>query len=673
MSLQQEPHTPSSVGAFGANPPTVVGEDFYKAGKFEQAAEAFLTAAAGEEIPSASICLMLARCYEQLGDFAQACRWALAVVDAGDDFSSWQTATTLLKRCTSRYQLNKRRSARLAIVGSYTTRQLVQQLWLAARRLGISLEIYESQYGQYRQDIVDSNSPMYGFAPDFVVLAVHDSELALPEFSEAPQTDVDAEIDRWKALWKCVTQHSTARVVQFNFALPCEIPMGHLGARLAASRYTMAQTVNMRLGEEAGSNVSIVDCERLSALFGKRQWFDPRFWHLAKQAVSLTALPLLARHTAAVIAADLGLSRKCLVLDLDGTLWGGVIGEDGLAGIALGDGVDGEAFVSFQEYILKLKNKGVILAVCSKNNEIDARLPFEKHPEMRIKLDDFAIFVANWQPKPENIRAIAKTLDIGLDTLVFVDDNPVERAAVRELVPEVDVVRLPADPAQFTRALSQYLLFETSWFTPEDAKRTDQYQARARIMELEASAASLEEFHRGLHMQALVAPFDDFHLPRIAQLLGKTNQFNLTTRRHGVAQLRAFMENPACANFFMRLRDRFSDHGLVSLMIAQRQGSVLDIDSWLMSCRVIGRTVEATMLARACEWANRLGCESIRGTYIPTAQNEMVKGIYGKYGFELIGVNDGAETWSYDLQKHGPITNEFIQLVESWGNSNGAA
>jgi FkbH-like protein len=373
------------------------------------------------------------------------------------------------------------------------------------------------------------------------------------------------------------------------------------------------------------------------------------------------------------MAADLGLTRKCLVLDLDNTLWGGIIGEDGLAGIRLGDGVEGEAFVAFQEYVRKLKNKGVILAVCSKNNEADAKEPFEKHPEMRLKLEDFAIFVANWQSKPDNLRAISRALDLGLDSLVFVDDNPVERAVVRELLPEVDVVPLPPDPAYYARALSDYLLFEASSFTAEDVKRTDQYRSRAQIMQLKASVANLDDFYRHLFMKAVVAPFDDFHLPRIAQLVGKTNQFNVTTRRHGMSHLQAFIKDTDCVHFYLRLRDRFADHGLVSLMIAQRRGQTIDIDTWLMSCRVLGRTVEATMLQYLFERAAEFGCTAVQGTYIPTAKNAMAKDVFAKFGFTLVEDGGGSSVWKYDLVGNPPIKNEFIEVVQSWEGPDDSA
>lgn len=649
------------------------GDELRKSGRLEEAISCYLAAAKGMDPPPAMICLKLARGYERLGDSQNACRWAMAVVDAGEDFPAWQAASDLLQRCGSDGGVARLRSVRVALTGSATTTQLAQILKLAARRVGIGLEIYESPYGQYEQEIIDRHSPLYEFAPDVLVLAVHERDLRLPQYSDSPEGDIEGEVGRWAKLWETVGQHSNTRLIQYNFALPSEAPMGHLGARLPGSRYMMTQAVNARIGERARNAVSILDCERLSSLFGKLRWFDPRYWHLGKQAVALDALPLLARHMAAVIVADLGLTRKCLVLDLDNTLWGGVIAEDGLEGIKLGNGVDGEAFVAFQEYILKLKQKGVVLAVCSKNDEADAKEPFEKHPEMRLKLGDIAMFVANWQPKPDNLRAIARALDLGLDSLVFVDDNPIEREAVRQLLPEVDVISVPADPAYYARALSNYLLFETSSFTSEDTKRTSQYRGRAQIMELQASATNLSDFYRSLDMKAMVAPFDDFHLPRIAQLIGKTNQFNLTTRRHGMPHLQAFVKDPNCVHFYFRLRDRFADHGLVSLMIAMRRADTLEIDTWLMSCRVLGRTVEATMLQSLFERAQALGCTSVRGRYIPTAKNAMAKDVFAKFGFELVEESDGSSLWGLDLTVQQPIKNEFIEVVQSWEGPNESA
>jgi FkbH-like protein len=649
------------------------GDELRKTERHQEAIDCYLAAAKDVEIPSASICLRLGRSYEQLGDWANACRWALTVVDSADEFSSWQAASTILQRCISHRAMAPRRSIRIALTGSFTTTQLAQMIKLAAARLGVLATIYESPYGQYEQELIDEKGPLYAFVPDFIILAVQERDLRLPQYTDVPDEEIATEVDRWAKLWELVAKNSKARLVQYNFALPVEWPMGHLGARLPGSRYMMTRAVNARIGERAGNSVSLVDCDHLSALFGKQRWCDPRYWHVAKQGVALDALPLLSRHTAAVIAADLGLTRKCLVLDLDNTLWGGVVGEEGLAGLKLGDGPDGEAFVAFQEHILKLKDKGVILAVCSKNNEVDAKEPFEKHPEMRLKLKDFAMFVANWQSKPDNLREIAKALDLGLDSLVFVDDNPVERAVVRKLIPEVDVISLPADPAYYTKALSDYLMFEASTFTQEDAKRTDQYRSRAQMIQLKASATSLDDFYHSLSMKAYIAPFDDFHLPRIAQLIGKTNQFNLTTRRHGMPQLQAFLKDDSCLHFHLRLRDRFADHGLVGLMIALRQGDTVEIDTWLMSCRVLGRTVEATMLQYLFEQALKVGCTSVRGIYIATAKNSMAKDVYAKYGFKLVEDQGSSSVWSYDLISNPPVKNEFIEVVQSAEGGNESA
>jgi FkbH-like protein len=642
------------------------GDDFRKARNYAAAIEAYRQAITAVEIPDGESCLKIARCFDALGDKPEACAWLKKVVDSGENFVHWQAAASLLDRALPRdATVDVKRRAKAWICGSYTTVQLVPLLRLAALRQGILLEIREGDFGQYRQEIIDPKSRLHAFAPDFVVLALHAGEVALPEYSARPQAAVDAELKRWTGLWDTLASQCKARGVMHNFAAPPTNAFGNLAARLPGSRAAMLDALNAKLGDAAGTSVSIVDCERLSSAIGKRTWFNDRYWHMSKQAVSLEALPALAKHTVAVIAADLGLSKKCLVLDLDNTLWGGVIGEDGLGGIKLGQGDPvGEAYLAFQRAIKGLQGKGVILAINSKNNDADAREPFLKHPEMVLKLDDFAMFIANWQQKPDNIRTIAQTLNVGLDALVFVDDNPAEREIMRQFVPEVEVLALPADPSGYARALDECLLFETSVFTAEDAAKTEQYRAKAQIAELEANAGSIEDFYRSLQMQAVVEPFDDLHLPRIVQLLGKTNQFNLTTRRHGEAQVRAFMQDPDWVHWYLKLRDRFADHGLVSMIIARRDGQIMDIDTWLMSCRVIGRTVEAELLSHVSVAAARMGCTAIRGTYIPTAKNGMVKEIFRQFGFKNTTTSsEGATTWTYDLAANGPIVNGFIERI----------
>jgi FkbH-like protein len=644
------------------------GDELCKDGRYAEAIEAYRAAAKGQELLPAGICLKIARCHERVADHEAACRWLTRIADAADTFTPWQAAAALLEKILNSHRPSAKRHPRVALLGSYTTTQLAGMVRLAALRFGMDLELYEAGFAQYRQEILDPGSGLYAFEPDFIVLAMHAGEVALPGFSRSPDDDVRSELERWQSLWRALANHCRGRLIMHNFALPLESPMGHLAARLPGSRMSMMRALNAGLGEAAGGDVSIIDCERLSSLYGKQRWFDDRYWYLSRQAMSLDALPMLARHTAAVLAAELGLSCKSLVLDLDNTLWGGVIGEDGLDGIRLGAGPDGEAFVAFQRYIRHLRERGVILAVCSKNNEADAREPFEKHPDMVLTLGDIAMFVANWKPKSENIAHIASTLSIGLDALVFVDDNPAEREVIRQMLPEVEVIKLPADPSGYVRALDQSLLFEPASFTEEDAKKTEQYRARAEIVRLEGESDSLEDFYASLQMRAVIAPFDALHLPRIVQLIGKTNQFNLTTRRHTMPQVQAFMNDADCVHLYLKLRDRFTDHGLVGLVIAKRSGNVLDIDTLLMSCRVIGRTAERAMLSRLCEEAQRLGCTAIRGTYSPSAKNAMVKSLFADLGFSPVDEADaeGEEThWIYDLDSNGAIENDFIDFAPS--------
>jgi FkbH-like protein len=477
---------------------------------------------------------------------------------------------------------------------------------------------------------------------------------------------VAAEAGRWQSLWERVSARTGARVVQHTFAVRHDPALGHLAARMPGSRYAMLHELNAELGRRAGDEVALVDCERLADTWGKSRWFDDRYWFLAKQAVALDALPLLARHTAAVIAADVGLARKCLVLDLDNTLWGGVVGEDGLAGLRLGEGAEGEAYVAFQERILELKRKGIVLAVASKNDEADARSVFEEHPSMRIRLDDIACFAANWDTKVDNIRSIAQTLDLGLDALVYADDNPSEREIVRRFLPEVDVLPLPQDPAHYARALAEYLHFETATLSAEDVARADQYRARAQAAERRLELDDLGEFLRDLEMRARIAPFDELRLPRIVQLIGKTNQFNLTTRRHSSAKVRELMAEPDSIHLFLELRDRFVDHGLVGVLIATREDDAMEIDTWLLSCRVIGRTAEHAMLEQLARRAVAQGCARLRGTYAPTAKNGLVAELYPSLGFELVGEDGGATIWEYDLAGKRIPENEFVS-VESEG------
>jgi FkbH-like protein len=617
--------------------------------------------AAGDDVDAES-CARNAWAATTAGDSKGAIAWLRRLVDQADTFRAWQSAAQLLQRLApGDLAASTRRSARVAVVGSYTTAQFVPMLRLAGLRANLQLVVHEGGYGQYQQDVLDPASRLYAFEPDYVLFMVHEGVVAIPSFSDSPARVVAEEADRWRALWAAVTERAQARIVQHTFAVRPHDEFGHLGPRLPGSRQSMLKALNVALGEAAGTDVLLVDCDRLAGAFGKTRWFDDRYWHLSKQAVALDALPVLARHTAAVLAGDMGLAKKCIAVDLDNTLWGGVVGEDGLDGIRLGQGAEGEAYVAFQEALRAFERRGIVLAVCSKNNDADAREVFARHPDMRLRLDDIACFDASWSTKSESLTRIAESLGIGLDSILFVDDNPAERELVRQLLPEVDVLPLPADPALYARTLLAYPFFETTSLADEDRNRTALYRARQEAATLAASL-DMESFLRNLGMEAEVAPFDMFHLPRIVQLIGKTNQFNLTGRRHDMLKVRSFMEDPDAVHLYLKLKDRFAEHGLVGTAIAVKKGSLLDIDTFLLSCRVIGRTAERTLLSCLAAAAERLGCEALGGTYAPTPKNGVVRTFYADHGFELVGETDGTTTWRYDLATQGSLDNSFIEL-----------
>ncbi len=621
--------------------------------------ESALEAARLTEIPSPLACLGVARAYVELDEAKEAIKWCAQVVKSGLDYRSWDAAGRILKRLYPEFAPIARRSARLAVIGSYTTDQLVDLLRLAAAERGVHLDIYESGYGQYQQEILNKESGLYAHDPELVVLAVHEGDLELPDYSPSPDETVKQEVVRWEGLWARITDNTNATVIHTSFVKRPEDPFGHLSSKLAGSRSSMVAAVNSQLGDLAPKEVAILDCERLAANLGKGRWFDDRYWHRSKQAVAFDALPTMARDISAMIGAQLGMTRKCLVLDLDGTLWGGIIGEDGMDGIRIGHGFDGEAFAAFQEYVLSLKDRGVVLAVCSKNDEATARKPFESHPDMRLSLNDIATFQANWRPKPENIRRIAESLGLGLDAMVFVDDQPAEREVVRQALEMVDVIVLPEDPSRYVETLARYPHFESASYTDEDNRRTESYRARNQAFEARDKADSLDDFLRSLDMRATIQPFDDFHLARIVQLIGKTNQFNLTTRRHNQAAVQEIIERPESIHLYLKLRDRFADHGLVGIVMGTNEGQVLEIDTLLMSCRVIGRTVEVALVGELAARARDLGYKSLRGVYRPTDRNGLVAGLYESLGFQLESETAEETVWSYELDKN-PIDSQFV-------------
>jgi len=542
-------------------------------------------------------------------------------------------------------------STRVAVLANTTTTQLAALLDLFLFAQNVDAEIYEAPYGLMRQEILDPSSELYSFTPDFIVLATTRRDLgAAPNAPDAAEAAIDAAGGEWEALWRKAHERLGCQIVQNNFDAPPWSVFGNLESSHAAAPGHFIDSVNRALAARAPGWVSIHDLDGLAASVGRWNWGDERFFHLAKLPCAPEHLALYAHRLAVLVGARLGRSRKCLVLDLDNTLWGGVIGDDGLAGINLGQGdAIGEAYVAFQRYAKALAARGVILAVCSKNEEANAREPFEKHPEMVLRLDDISCFVANWDDKAANMRRIAQELNIGLDSLVFVDDNPAERKIVRDLAPEVAVPEIPVDPADYVRAVEQHRYFEAISISSEDFQRTQMYRANAERRETASNVGDIEEYLRSLEMRAWIGPIGALEMDRSVQLIGKSNQFNLTTRRHSAADIQRMLESPDWVTRVVKLTDRFGDNGLICVALAHAQDDALHIDTWLMSCRVLKRGVEHALLNNFAAFARERGLNRLVGEYIPTAKNVLVKHHYAGLGFTEMAAAEGRTLWELPI------------------------
>ena len=488
-----------------------------------------------------------------------------------------------------------------------------------------------------------------------------------PPLSADPAAAVEAAVAPLVALWRVLRDEVRAHTVQHNFDVPLVDSYGHLGASLPGGRARVLRRANEALLEAAGTGVSILDFDGVAAEFGKAAWSDEGLWYRAKQHPAPAAIPLLVDHYMMHVRAVLGLTKKVLVLDLDNTLWGGIVGEDGVEGLKLGvTDAEGEAHTDLQRYARELRDRGVVLAVCSKNNDADAREPFERSAEMVLRLDDIAVFRANWLDKATNLRDIAAALELGTDSFVFLDDNPTERAWVRSQLPEVMVPEIGSDAARYVSLLHRHHAFDALALSEEDRLRAADYAANARRSELMKSAGNLEEFIANLQMSAAVGPLDELNLPRAAQLVNKSNQFNLTTRRYTEEQLRAEAQRPDAVVRTFRLRDRFADNGLIGVMIGRAldDGATLEIDTWLMSCRVLGRRVEEFMVGVMMQAALDRGLTRVVGRYLPTAKNGLVRELYPRLGFTPVEPSGapGETAWEYRLDLRPVLANRFIRV-----------
>jgi len=557
---------------------------------------------------------------------------------------------------------------RMAILGGSTTSELRKMLELFLLAGGIQPAFYECGYNRYRDDVLFESPELWEFKPDIVFF--HTTWRNVSQFPELLEDEarvqqrIEAEMARFTGLWEKVHSELNALILQNNFDLPNLRLLGNLEAAQSFGRVSFLLRLNAEFASYARSHshLLISDIHYLASEMGLDTWAGSHYWYNFHMAISPAATLALARNLAGMLQAVYGRSRKCLVLDLDNTLWGGVIGDDGVQNLLLGrDHPIGEAYLDFQQYVKDLKRRGILLAVCSKNDPENAREGFT-HPDSILKLEDFSAFKANWDTKPENIRAIAAELNIGLDSLVFVDDNPAERALVSEQLPEVAVPDMGADVAGYAKAIERERYFELTKLVADDLRRSDFYSSNATRAAAEASFADYGEFLSSLDMSAEIGPFMPVYLERITQLINKTNQFNLTTRRYTSAEVQSMASDPGWITFYGRLADRFGDNGLVSVIAGRVQDKTLEIDLWLMSCRVFKREMEFAMFDALVERCHELGIRKIIGVFLPSKKNAVVSGLYASLGFQPAGGNANGETrWEYVVPRSYEPRNHYIR------------
>ncbi len=564
-------------------------------------------------------------------DAARALRLGFA---PGAAYSVFARAEKLVKQVAGLVRSNLRQT-RIAVLGSTTTTLFTPVLEALCLRDRIGAEFYQAPFDSVHQEIWSSESGLARFRPAIVLSLQHWRDLHLEAVTAEESAFIKNFVEQHKQDWKRLSDSFACHIIQTSFDYPACDAFGNLSATLRGGRTRVIDLINLHLREQAPPNVSILNLAAVEREVGAGLWESEAAWRRYRQHPSLEALPELAENCMAHVRAVLGLSRKALVVDLDNTMWGGVIGEDGLDGIALGpDSPEGEAFLSLQSYMLDLKRRGILLAVCSKNNLADAQAPFERHPHSALKLDDFAAFVANWEDKASNLRLIARQLNLGLDSFVFLDDNPLEREWVRSQIPEVTVIEPGTSPFHFVRELDRGRYFEALSLSREDLARADQYRVEAQREGLRASAASVEEFLANLRLQAQASSIHDRNLARVTQLVNKTNQFNVTTRRYTEDQVRAIAQEPNGWAAAFEMSDRMGSYGLIGVLFCRpAEGAAWEVDTWLMSCRTLGRQMEKFMFDRLIESAIEKGIRRIIGVYRPTAKNEMVRALYDQMGF----------------------------------------
>ena len=562
---------------------------------------------------------------------------------------------------------------KISLLSSFTIEPLAAYLDIGARLIDLSPEIYVAPFNQYSQQILDDDSALYKFDPDMIIIAVHAESLLdknfLQDFVRLSRSEKTANqagiIDHFSVLSSKLAAKSKALMLVNNFIVPQFSPLGILDSKVDVGLREFFQGLNGMLADlyRASKQIYVVDLERLASGHGKDSLLNFKMYYRGACLFGESFLPVVAEEYLAYIKALKNLVRKCVVLDLDNVLWGGILGEDGPQGIKLSGDPTGNAYLDFQRLLLSLYNRGIVLAINSKNNYDEAIEVIRDHPNMILRESHFACLKINWEDKVENMIAISNELDIGLDSMVFVDDSAQERERIRRALPQVLVVDLPQSPFEYCQSIQGASDFNTLVFSDEDRRRGEMYYTRRKRRQLMISAGSLEEFLGSLDMVVEIRKADEFSVPRITSLINRTNQFNLTTRRYTQSEVEQMSKRPERFLIYgLRVTDRFGDEGIVGVAIVRKEEQRWIIDSFLLSCRVIGRKIETALLAKIVEDAQKSGVSHVVGEYVPTSKNEPARSFYEKYGFTMIEKDERLIRWSLDLKTSAVKMPEWVRI-----------
>ena len=561
---------------------------------------------------------------------------------------------------------------RIAVLGGSTTHDIIRMLELFLLNYGIEPEFYESEYAQYWQDAMFDNEELVQFHPDLIYIHTTGRNITFfPDMEDSLQgieDKLEAQMNHFRVMWEKLENTYHCPVIQNNFEFPFYRILGNRDSYDPHGKTAFIQRLNMEFARYAAQqeHFYIYDIQYESAAFGLDRWTDPSYWHMYKYAMSMQAIPDFAFHLSHIIKAVFGKNKKAFVLDLDNTLWGGIVGDDGPENLEIGQETSmGQVYQEFQGYLKEHKKIGVLLNVDSKNEEENA-LAGLKHPEGILKPEDFIVIKANWLPKSQNLTEIASELNIGRDALVFVDDNPAEREIIRQHVPETAVPEMTdgdqVNPDQFIRILDKNAYFEVVTLSEDDKHRNEMYKANAMRKEQEESFGNYSDFLKSLEMEAVIRGFEPVYYSRIAQLTNKSNQFNLTTKRMTQAEVEQMAQDPGYITLYGKLKDKFGDNGVVSLVIGKENGDTLELILWLMSCRVLKRDMEQAMLDTLVWQSRESGIRKLHGYYYKTAKNAMVKDFYGAMGFQKLSEKDGDSEWEYVIPEKYENKNLVIDV-----------